>query len=194
MALCKQAKVLTKKELPQILDLVKNGRYAKRDRVMVLLSFKAGLRAKEISLLRWSMITDASGQISDYIYLTDEATKGRAGRVLPLNKELQQALIDLFEESKPDTDSYVIKSARGSHLTRVSICHWFRIVYKTLRLHGCSGHSGRRTFGTNAARLINQVGGSLKDVQILLGHKSIQTTQRYIDEDIEAKNKVIQLI
>jgi site-specific recombinase XerD len=33
-----------------------------RDRVMVLLSFKAGLRAKEIAELTWSMVTDASGE------------------------------------------------------------------------------------------------------------------------------------
>jgi hypothetical protein len=45
---------------------------------------------------------------------------------------------------------------------------WFR----ALGYHGCSSHSGRRTFITNAARKISTVGGSLRDIQVLAGQTS----------------------
>lgn len=65
---------------------------------MFLLSVKAGLRAKEISHLRWFMVTDASGQVSDAIHLPDKSSKGKSGRVVPLNSELKEALFDLFQQ------------------------------------------------------------------------------------------------
>ena len=66
----------------------------------------------------------------------------------------------------------------------------------TLRLGllGCSSHSGRRTFITNAARQISTVGGSIRDVQMLAGHSSLAVTQRYIEGDSEARKKIVDLV
>jgi integrase/recombinase XerD len=76
----------------------------------------------------------------------------------------------------------------------LSIVLWFSNAYRALRLEGCSSHSGRRTFITRAARLVHKVGGSLRDVQLLAGHRSIQTTQRYIDGDSDAQRKLVSMI
>jgi integrase/recombinase XerD len=190
----KQARVLSKPEVTQVLDHIKNHRYPKRDKVIFLLSVKAGLRAQEISFLTWSMLTDASGQINDFIQLCDKFSKRKSGRVIPLNTDLKEALVDLYRSNHPTRENYVIVSERGFKMRSCNISHWFKKVFKALRLEGCSSHSGRRTFVINAAKHIIEVGGSLRDVQQLAGHTSLQMTQRYVEEDAEAKQKVMQLI
>ena len=79
-------------------------------------------------------------------------------------------------------------------MTPVSIVCWFARAFRAIGLEGCSSHSGRRTFITRAARLVHETGGSLRDVQLLAGHRSIQTTQRYIDGDTDAQRKLVSLI
>ena len=74
------------------------------------------------------------------------------------------------------------------------IVNLFYNWYKKLGFEGCSSHSGRRTFITNAARKISTVGGSIRDVQMLARHSSLQMTQRYIEENVEAQKKIVQLI
>ena len=85
----KQAKLLTPKQETAILHHLQTRRYAARDRVMFLLSVKAGLRAKEIAALTWGMVTDAEGQVAEVIALENRASKGKGGgRIIPLNATL----------------------------------------------------------------------------------------------------------
>jgi integrase/recombinase XerD len=77
----KQAKILSPTQERAILGYLATTRYPSRDRVMFLLSMKAGLRAKEMPLT-WAMVTDAAGQVST-IHLQNRATKGQTGAVYP---------------------------------------------------------------------------------------------------------------
>src|SRR6516162_5668009 len=78
----KQAKILTDKQVALALAAVATRRYPLRDGVIILLSVRAGLRAKEISNIRWSVVTDAEGAITDTIHLVN-GVQGQARR--PLN-------------------------------------------------------------------------------------------------------------
>lgn len=75
-----------------------------------------------------------------------------------------------------------------------SIVNWFAGLYQALSLDGCSSHSGRRTFITRTARLLSQAGGSLRDVQELAGHRSLTTTERYIEGDRDAQRTLVRLV
>jgi integrase/recombinase XerC len=197
MALGKQAKVVKRSELTKLLDHVSRSRHPKRDRVIVLLSFKAGLRAKEIAELTWSMVTDASGEIADAIALTNSASKGKnGGREIPMHPELRSALVALraVRGDKVRPDLPVVYSERGRGYSAEAIAVWFHGRFAELRIEGASSHSGRRTFITSAAKKIVEAGGSLRDVQELAGHTSLATTQRYIQGDSAAKRNVIKLI
>jgi integrase/recombinase XerD len=50
------------------------------------------------------------------------------------------------------------------------------------------------TDGLVEAGLVHKAGGSLRDVQILAGHRSIQTTQAYIDGDTDVQRRLVALI
>src|SRR6202051_3867965 len=90
----KQAKILTCQQVVvAALRRARRGRYPQRDRVMILLSVKAGLRAGEIAKLSWSMVLDADGRLGRRIELHDSAAKKRSGRTIPLHPELRCALL-----------------------------------------------------------------------------------------------------
>jgi integrase len=164
--------------------------------VTLLLSVKAGLRAKEIANLTCDMVTTSNGEIGTSIYITNEASKGRAGgRVVPLNRELRSALQDPRRSSfggRPS--SFVIVTERSAQTSPQAIVNLFSRWYEELGFHGCSSHSGRRTFITNAARKISTVGGSLRDIQMLAGHSNLATTQRYIESHAEAQRRIVELV
>jgi integrase len=171
----KQAKLLTKQQLRIALRRVSSSRYPERDRAALLLSTKAGLRAGEIAKLTWPMVLDSDRRLADRIELHDAAAKKGSGRVVPMHPEIRKALVRLRRVSSDG--GFVIRSERGGGMRPGSLVNWFRGLYRQLGFTGCSSHSGRRTFITRAARLVFRAGGSLRDVQQLAGHRSIEQTQ-----------------
>lgn len=197
MAQGKQAKVLTDKQARVVLKYLEESRYPLRDRAMFLLSIKAGLRAKEIAMITWAMVTDADGNVIDQIALPNSASKGKGGgRSIPLNSELRSALVNLKTHlgDKATPQAHIIHSERGKGMSAASVTVWFHRLYASMGFDGCSSHSGRRTFITKAAHKITEAGGSLRDVQQLAGHADLSTTQRYIEGSSMAKTRVVDLI
>jgi integrase/recombinase XerD len=196
MALGKQAKIISDRQVRAVLAELDTRRYPLRDRAMILFSLKAGLRAKEIASITWGMVIDAEGEIADVIALENRAAKGKSGRVIPMHPDLKSALMALQEEraDKVRPDLPVIHSERDRGLSPGAVAVWFHRLYSGLGMIGCSSHSGRRTFITRAARKIGEVGGSLRDIQQLAGHASLGTTALYIQGDHDAQRKVVALI
>jgi integrase len=138
------------------------------------------------------MVVDAQGRIASHIELHDAAAKKRRGRTIPLHPDLMRSLPRLQKQN--GARGPVIRSERGAALRPSSVVNWFGRLYRDLGFEGCTSHSGRRTFITNAARLVFKAGGSLRDVQQLAGHRSIEHTQGYIDGDTRAKRRLVNLL
>ena len=199
MGLGKQSKILTDKQVKTMLLHLGTTRMGLRNQLIFLLSAKSGLRAKEVSQLKWSMVVNSEGTVSNAIHLTDVASKGKSGRVIPLNKDVKGLLVRLFdnESKRHDYDvnsSFVIRTERSKSTSAQSIVNMFANWYKDLGFVGCSSHSGRRTFITNLSKKIGMVGGTLRDVQSLAGHSNLQTTQRYIEVDTDCQRKLVDLV
>ena len=193
MSLGKQAKTLSRGQVEAVLGYLAKTRHAARNRVIFLLSAKAGLRAKEIARLTWWMTNDSQGEIGRMICLQDSASKGKSGRMIPISEELRTALVE-YRQTVPHAGPHVISTERTLATSPQVIVNLFHRWYRHLGFEGCSSHSGRRTFITNAARKISTVGGSLRDVQVLAGHSNLRTTQRYIDENPEAHARIVELV
>src|ERR1700722_1256430 len=188
----KQAKILSFDAVSDLLAFTDCTRHPLRNRQIILLSAKAGIRAGEIAHLTWDMVSAATGEISATIESRDCAAKNGSGRLIPIHADLAAALSTWRRVSAGS--GHVVRSERGGPMTALSIVVWFNRAYHYVGLDGCSSHSGRRTFITCAARLAHHAGGSLRDVQLLAGHRSIQTTQRYIDGDSDAQRKLVSMI
>ncbi|WP_118856111.1 tyrosine-type recombinase/integrase [Sphingomonas mesophila] len=188
------AKVVVPKDVRRLLTHVGHRRHKHRNRVMVLLSFKAGLRACEISGLDWSMVLASNGKISDQLAIARTIAKRGSARRIPLHSDLKRALQRYHDvEGRPQTGA-LLRSQRGQPLTAASVVNWFGSTYRELGLVGCSSHSGRRTFITTSARVLAKTGGSLRDIQELAGHRALTTTERYIEGDRAAQRRLINLI
>lgn len=203
MAQGKQAKVLTNAQVQAMLRHLETRRNADRNKVIFLATVKAGLRAKEIAGLRWSSVLNSSGEIGDHIELTDRTSKGRSGRIIPMNRDLRKSLetwmsasvsMPARRDALPFPDRAIICTERSDSAPAQVIVNMFQRWYRDLGFVGASSHSGQRTFITNAAKKVVLAGGSLRDVQELAGHSSLSMTQRYIEGDTDAKRRLVQMI
>ncbi len=146
---------------------------------------------------------NSGGEIGDHIELTDRTSKGRSGRIIPMNRDLQKALESLRSvcsarparrDVAPFPERAFICTERSDSTAAQVIVNMFHHWYRDLGFVGASSHSGRRTFITNAAKKVVQAGGSLRDVQELAGHSCLSMTQRYIESDNMVKRKLVDMI
>lgn len=196
MSLAKQAKTLSRAQVDAVLGYLSTTRHSGRNRVILLLSIRAGLRAKEIASMTWDMVTGSDGEVGSSIHLTNNASKGSSGgRVIPLSKDLRSALMELRGAGSPSRSSqFVVTTERLGRTSAQAVVNLFSRWYSDLGFSGCSSHSGRRTAITNWARRISTVGGSLRDVQLLAGHSALSMTQRYIEADGMAQRRVVEVV
>lgn len=196
----KQSKILTDKQIKMMMNFLSGTRMSTRNQVIFLLSCKGGLRSKEISQVEWNMVLDPEGNMGDTINLIDRVSKGNSGRVIPMNSQLKDKLLQLYEIEKVTNKHFdintskIIRTERSQSTSPQSIVNLFSRWYSDMNFIGCSSHSGRRTFITNLSKKISVVGGTLRDVQSLVGHKNLQTTQRYIEVDTDCQRELVNLI
>jgi integrase/recombinase XerD len=156
----RQAKVLSEAQIRAMLAAVDGKATTARDRTMILLSVRLGLRAKEIASTTWSMLTDAERQLGDVLALPNSASKGKGGRELPLPRDVRMALAALYGAGRPSGECVVL-STRGQPLGANSIAQWFLRLYRGLGFEGCSSHSGSRV-GLEGLPLPAEVSGTCR--------------------------------
>jgi integrase/recombinase XerD len=189
----KQAKTLNQQELRKVLDYIATRPHACRNRAMLLVTFYAGLRSKEVANLLYSDVLDADGKVRSEIYLSAEQTKGsKTGTVFlneKLRKELQAYIVSCPPKSLGDKLFYTQKKG-ASGFTANTLTQHFHHMYKCAGIAGASSHSGRRTFITNLA----DKGVGVRVLMSLARHANISTTQAYIDVNEAMQRRAVELL
>lgn len=200
----RKAKTLSDDQLEKVLaDLPSVSTDPITDRAVFLLSFKAGLRAQEMAGLRWKEnLFDATGSWNVRservgkgkkvemlsIFVGGDIAKSRAygqERVIQAHPLLFEALKTL--RAQDHRSPFVIPSRKrgaSQDLRKRSHALATRInrLYADIGLEGASSHSGRRTLLSKLALMAQESQGhSLRNVQIIAGHKRLTTTEEYIE-------------
>jgi integrase/recombinase XerD len=144
-----------------------------RDRAMFMLLYGAGLRVSEMLALT------AKDVDSQRMVLHVRDTKNRHDRIVPLPPSALEALRSYWRESRPKGPLLFgspLRADRGHALTRNTVNNALRLAVEraglTLHVHP---HLLRHAFATH----LLEMGTDLRTVQILLGHRSLQSTARY---------------
>jgi len=192
----KQAKVLTPEELKRLLKIVTFTRHKDRNRLVVLFSFLAGLRACELAQLRVKDVMSVQAdivEIKDTIYLQNWQTKGSQAQQVVVNEQLRKE-IALYVEKHPylleDTEGKLFRSQKRNGFSSQTIQNLFKFLYREANIENASSHSGRRSFITN----LSEKGVSVRVIQELARHSSMVTTQRYIDVSVDKLRNAVDLV
>ena len=187
----KQAATLTERQLKQVLAHCLTRQHAARDRAIVMVSFLAGLRAKEIAALDLSDVTDTEGNVRAEFVLTPEQTKGRKARRVFVSERLQRELMAYIRQRKTRPKcSALFATQKDQAFSANSLCQLFLHIYSEAGITGASSHSGRRSLLTSLAAK----GVSVRVLQEIAGHSSMAITQRYIDVNDHQMRAAIELI
>ena len=187
----RQAQTLNKAQLRRVLHYCRSRRHPTRDETIILFSFYAGLRAKELAALTRGDVFDDAGAVREQFILSAVQSKGGHTRTVYLNQRLRKALLEYSAFIRiTDPQRPLFESQKGGHFSANTMCQLFLDIYKAVGLKDASSHSGRRTYIT---RLANK-GVGVRLLAELAGYSHISTTQRYIDVNSEQLSEAVELL
>lgn len=153
-----------------------------RQQACILLMLDAGLRVGELTQLNWSAVM-VHDSIAREISLPGEITKTKQPRIIPVSEQLQTSLIEL-------RNLYCSYTEAPTCMRVIAFKHWRApltvrqvqniVAEVSVKALDCciSPHVLRHTFATRLMRK-----APTRVVQMLLGHKSLQSTQIYTHPD-----------
>jgi integrase/recombinase XerC len=141
-----------------------------RDRAILELLYSSGIRVGELVALNINQLNLDLG-------IVKVMGKGRKERIVPVGSKAIEAVRAYLEERRaPDEEAPLFLNLRGGRLTARSVD---RLIKNYTRQAGIfrkvSPHSLRHTFATH----LLDAGADIREIQEMLGHASLSTTQRY---------------
>ena len=170
--------------LDQVLDTplplldVKKRHVIARNKRAILLMWYAGLRSSEVPSLDWRDVDLDAGE------LTVRDGKGGKDRGVAIHRRL---LANLAETPEDKQRGAVCGHLNGTPISYKSMPHIFSDRYLGAFGLSISAHQLRHSFAVNLLR----AGADIRQIQVQLGHASLETTQRYLALDFDDKRRAI---
>jgi integrase/recombinase XerD len=145
----------------------------------------------EVAALTCADVFDADRAVRPEIRLDAVQTKGKHARVVFLSERMRRELA-LYGKAMVVTpcDQPLFATQKRAGFSANTLCHTLNAIYRGTGLDGASSHSGRRGFITTLA----SKGVGVRVLAALAGHRSIQTTQAYIDVNDDMKRAAVELV
>lgn len=149
-----------------------------RNHAIIETLYGSGLRVSELTDARISRLNMDDG------YLIVEG-KGSKQRIVPVSPTALQLIKEYLKQRsrlniKPDSSDIIFLNRRGAKMTRVMVFYIIRDLAAAAGiLKKVSPHTLRHSFATH----LLEGGASLRVIQELLGHESLETTEIYVHLD-----------
>ena len=160
----------------------------RRDHALILLAVQTGLRLSELTGLRPEDLHVGTGAHVRVV------GKGRKERCTPLSKNTRAVLAAWLREPLRATDQPLFPNARGGRLSAHGV-HYLLAKHVVAAARVCPSLKHKRVSPhvlrhTTAMDLL-QEGNEQAVIALWLGHESIETTQVYLDADLEMKQRIL---
>mgnify|MGYP003330998919 CR=1 FL=1 len=144
----------------------------------------------EVAALTVGDVLDGDGAVRNEIRLDAAQTKGMHARTVFVSERLGKELASYCKAlRKGDPAKPLFMTQKRSAFTANTLCQTMNGIYKSAGLDGATSHSGRRSFITTLA----SKGVGVRVLASLAGHRSIATTQAYIDVNDAMKRAAVEL-
>jgi integrase/recombinase XerD len=168
--------ILTQKEIRKLFNTPKTGTiYGYRDRTILEVFYATGVRITELASLTVADIDTEGG------YLTIREGKGLKDRTVPLNEICSSFLKEYSQNVRPylmrNKTDILFLTKSGKPFDRSGLLKMLRgYAIKANLEKNITGHTFRHTLATELLRQ----GADIRQIQEILGHESLSTTQKYI--------------
>jgi site-specific recombinase XerD len=163
----------------------------RRDHALILLAVQTGLRLSELTGLRREDLHLETGAHVRVI------GKGRKERCTPLSKNTRSVLVAWLKEPPKQPQQPVFPNARGARLSAHGV-HYLVAKHVATATRTCPSLGSKRVsphvLRHAAAMDLLQQGIDRSVIALWLGHESIETTQMYLDADLELKQRVLDAV
>ncbi|MCC6990960.1 MAG: site-specific integrase [Acidobacteria bacterium] len=182
---------LTRDEVDALLAAPDVGTWSgRRDHALMLLAVQTGLRLSELTGLRRDDVRLGAGA---HVHVIG---KGRKERCTPLSKNTRTVLAAWLREPPRAADQPVFPNARGARLSSHGV-HYLLAKHVRTAAEACASLRTKRVSPhvlrhTTAMDLLQQ-GVEQRGLALWLGHESVETTQIYLDADLEIKQKLLDM-
>ena len=158
---------LSREEVTRLIQAAKNQKH----RVLMMTAYSAGLRVGELVQLKPHHIK------SDRLLIHVEQGKGRTDRYTLLSQRLLDELRDYWREYRPGGGWIFPNEAGTDHMPKYTAARaFYRMKKRAEIVHGHGIHTLRHSFATH----LLEAGVDLLTIQILMGHRSLKTTIKYL--------------
>ena len=156
-----------------------------REKLIFSLAITTGLRASEIANAKLENIKKLNGE---YVLYVKCKKRDDESEYVKLSNQVLKDILD-YTDGRLEGNIFISQShnSYGEGLTVTSIRNIVKSIFRRFGYddNGFSCHSIRRS----SATIMYDNGQSIYDIQQVLHHRSIQTTQRYINQAVRDNNK-----